>query len=123
MTQNKTKPRCFDPYTSYLLTNPTLILKSNESTKVVSPMQYSVDPTLLLWSDVSFEYVFIISSSVPSEQERNQLSLSILLPTPGMVSFVWNDLVEPCLPSYTPFHIMVKVNLMGAYQCRSSIES
>jgi hypothetical protein len=47
-------------------TDPTLILESVESTKVVTPMQSSADPTLLLESDVSTDYVFSISSSVLS---------------------------------------------------------
>jgi hypothetical protein len=84
---------------------------------VVSLMQSSADPTLLLGSDVSFDYVFSISSSVPSEQGGNPLSSSMLPPSPGMVSFDWNDLVESRLPSSTPFQIRVKVNSMGIYRC------
>jgi hypothetical protein len=48
--------------------DPTLLLESVESTKVVTPMQSSTDPTLRLGSDVSTNYVFSISSSVLSEQ-------------------------------------------------------
>jgi hypothetical protein len=73
-------------------------------------MQSLVDPTLLLGSDASFDYVFSISSSVPSEQGGIPLSSSMLPPSPRMVSFDWNDLVEPHLPSSAPFQIMVKVN-------------
>jgi hypothetical protein len=58
------------------LVDPTLLLESDESTKVVSLMQSSVDPTLLSGSDASFDYVFSISSLVPSEQGGNPLSLS-----------------------------------------------
>jgi hypothetical protein len=47
--------------------DPTLLLESVESTKVVTPMHSLVDPTLLLGSDVSTEYVFSISNSVLSE--------------------------------------------------------
>jgi hypothetical protein len=47
--------------------DPSLLLESVKSTKVVMPMKYLVDPTLILGSDVSFDYVFIISSSVLSE--------------------------------------------------------
>jgi hypothetical protein len=83
--------------------DPTLILESDESTKVVSPMQYLVDPTLLLGSDVSFDCVFKISSSVPSEPGGNPLFFSTLPPIPRMISFDWNDLVESHLPSSTPF--------------------
>jgi hypothetical protein len=34
-----------------------------------------------------------------------------------MVSFDWNDLVEPCLPSSTPFQIRVEVNSTNIYRC------
>jgi hypothetical protein len=50
------------------LANPTLLLESDESTKVVSPMQSLVDPTLLSRSDASFDCVFRISNSIPSKQ-------------------------------------------------------
>jgi hypothetical protein len=82
--------------------NPTSLLGSDESIKVVSPMQYLADTTLISRSDVGFKYVFIISSSVPSEQGENPFSSSTLPPSARMVSFDWNDLVEPCLPSYAP---------------------
>jgi hypothetical protein len=32
-----------------------------------------------------------------------------------MVSFDWNNLVEPHLPSSTPFHIVVRVNSKGVH--------
>jgi hypothetical protein len=32
-----------------------------------------------------------------------------------MVSFDWNDLVEPFLPSYAPFKIRVEVNSKNNY--------
>jgi hypothetical protein len=34
----------------------------------------------------------------------------MLPPSPGMVSFDWNDLVESHLPYSAPFEIRVKVN-------------
>ena len=34
-----------------------------------------------------------------------------------MVSFDWNDLVEPCLPYSTPFKIRVEVNSKNIYRC------
>jgi hypothetical protein len=60
---------------------------------VVMLMQYLVDPTLLMGSDVSTNYVFSISISVLSEQ-GDILSTSIT-PPPSLrlVSFDWNDLV------------------------------
>jgi hypothetical protein len=62
--------------------------------EVVELMQYLADPTLLLGSDASIDYVFGISSSVPLEQGGISLSLSTLHPSPRMISFDWNDLVE-----------------------------
>jgi hypothetical protein len=41
-------------------TNPTLLLESDEFKEVISQMKYLVDPTLLLGSDASFNYVFSI---------------------------------------------------------------
>jgi hypothetical protein len=34
-----------------------------------------------------------------------------------MISFDWNHLVEPCLPSSAPFQIRVEVNSTNIYQC------
>jgi hypothetical protein len=94
------------------LVNPTLLLESDQSSKVVSTTQYLDDPTLLLGSDTYFEYIFSISSSIPSKQGGIPLSSSTLPLTPRMVSFDWNDLVEPHLPSSAPFQIMVLVESM-----------
>jgi hypothetical protein len=93
--------------------DPTLLLESDKSKEVVLSMQSLVDPTPLSGSDVSFDHVLSISSSVPSEQGGIPLSLSMLPPSPRMVSFDWNDLVEPHLPSSTPFQIMVGINKLG----------
>jgi hypothetical protein len=81
------------------LVDPTLLLESDKSKEVTLPMQSSVNPTLLLWSDASFDHVLNISSHIPYEQGRNPLSLNMLPPSPRMVSFDWNDLVEPRFPS------------------------
>jgi hypothetical protein len=43
--------------------NRTLLLESDESTRVVESLQSSTYPTLLLCSDVSIEHVFDISNS------------------------------------------------------------
>jgi hypothetical protein len=85
--------------------------------KVVTSMQCSVDPTLLMRSDVSIDYVFSISISIPSEQGGIPLTLSTPPPSPRMVSFDWNDLVEPHLPSFAPFQIRVEVNSKNIYRC------
>jgi hypothetical protein len=85
--------------------------------KVVMPMHSSDDPTLLLGSDVSTDYVFIISSSVFSEQGGITLIPSTPPPSPRMVSFDWNDLLEPRLPSSAPFQIRVEVKSTNIYRC------
>ena len=54
---------------------------------------------------MSFDHVLIISIYVPYEQGIIPLSSSTLPPSPRVVSFDWNDLVEPQLPSSTPFQI------------------
>jgi hypothetical protein len=79
------------------------------------PMQSLADPTLLLRSDVSTDYVFIISSSGFLEQGGILLIPSTPHPSPRMVSFDWNDLVEPRLPSSTLFQIRVEVNSTNIY--------
>jgi hypothetical protein len=86
--------------------DPTLLLESDKSKEVTLSMQSSVNPTLLLGGDASFDHVLSISSYVPSKQGSIPLSLSTLPPSPRMVSFDWNDLVEPHLPSFAPFQIM-----------------
>jgi hypothetical protein len=80
-------------------------------------MQSSDDPTLLLGSDVSTDYFFIIFGSIISEQGGIPLIPSTPSPSPRMVSFDWNDLVEPHLPSVTPFQISIEVNSTNIYQC------
>jgi hypothetical protein len=95
--------------------DPTLLFKSVDSTKVVMLMQYLVDTTLLMGSDMSTDYVFSISSLVLSEQGGISLTLSTPPPSLRMVSFDWNDLFEPCLPSFSPFHLRIEVNSKTIY--------
>jgi hypothetical protein len=92
------------------LYDPTLLLGSVKSTKVVMLMKYLDNPTLLMRSDVSTDYVFSISISVISKQWGIPLTSNTPPPSPRMVSFDWNDLVEPHLPSSPPFQIRVEVN-------------
>jgi hypothetical protein len=87
------------------------------ATKVVMLMQSLDDPTLLLGSDVSTDYVSSISNSVFLEQGGIPLTPSTPPPSPRMVSFDWNDLVEPLLPSSAPFQIRVEVNSTNIYRC------
>jgi hypothetical protein len=85
--------------------------------KVVMLMQSSDDPTLLLGSDVYTDYVFSIFGSILSEQRGIPLIPSTPPPSPGMISFDWNDLVETHLPSSAPFQIKVEVNSTNIYRC------
>jgi hypothetical protein len=85
--------------------DPTLLLESDKPKEVTSPMQCSVNPTLLLEGDASFDHVLSISSSIPSSLGSIPLSSSMLPPSPRVVSFDWNYLVEPQIPSSKPFQI------------------
>jgi hypothetical protein len=85
------------------LVDPTLLLDSEKFNEVTLLMQSSVNPTLLLGGDASLDHMHRISSYVPSKQGSIPLSLSMLHPSPRMVSFDWDDLVETCLPSSAPF--------------------
>jgi hypothetical protein len=85
------------------LIDPALILESEKNKEVTFPMQSLINPTLILEGDASFDHVLSISSPVPSKKGIIPLSLSMIPPNPRMVSFGWNDLVEPRLPSYAPF--------------------
>jgi hypothetical protein len=78
-------------------------------------MQSSTDPTPLLGIEVSTNYAFSISSSVLSKQGGIPLIPSTPPPSPRMVSFGWNDLVEPHIPSYAPFQIRVEANSTNIY--------
>jgi hypothetical protein len=66
---------------------------------------------------MSTNYVFSIFGSVFLEQGGIPLILSTPPPSPRMVSFDWNDLVEPRLPSSAPFQIRVEVNWTNIYRC------
>jgi hypothetical protein len=87
------------------LSIPTLLLESDKPKEVTLSMKYSVNPTLLFEGDASFNHVLSISSHVTSKQGSILLSPSMLPPSPRVVYFDWNDLVEPRLPSSTPFEI------------------
>ena len=84
------------------LVDPTLLLESDKSKEVTLLMQSSVNPTLLLGGDASFNHVLSIYSFVPFEQRSIPLSPSMLPPRPGMVSFDWNNIVEPHLLLFQP---------------------
>jgi hypothetical protein len=66
---------------------------------------------------VSTDYFFSISSSVLLEQGGIPFILRTPPPSPRMVSFDWNDIVEPRLLSSAPFQIRVEVNSTNIYSC------
>jgi hypothetical protein len=99
-----------------VLVDPTLLLESDESTKLVTSMQSSFDPTLLMGTYVSIDHVFNIFISVPSEQGDFLLTLSMLPSNSRMVSFDWSNIFEPLLPSFEPFQIRVEVYSRSIYQ-------
>jgi hypothetical protein len=70
-----------------------------------------------LESDVSTKHVFFTSSLEPSKQGGIPLTSSMLPPSSRSVSFDWNGLVEPFLPSYTPFQIRVESYSLNIYRC------
>jgi hypothetical protein len=75
--------------------DPTLLLESGKSKEVTFPKKSSVNTTLLFGGDAYFNHVLNIYSHVPYEQGSIPLSLSTLPPSPRMILFYWNDLVEP----------------------------
>jgi len=97
--------------------DPTFLLESVDSTKVVMLMLFFSYPTLMMGSDVSTNLIFSISISILLEQGGILLTLRTPPPSPRMVSFHWNVLVEPRLPSYIPFQIRVEVNSKKNYCC------
>jgi hypothetical protein len=66
---------------------------------------------------VSTDYVFSISISILSKQGGILLVPRTPPPSPRRVSFDWNDIVEPHLPSSAPFQIRVEVNSTNIYRC------
>jgi hypothetical protein len=66
---------------------------------------------------VSTNYILSISSSILLEQGGIILTSRTPSPSPRMVYFDWNDLVEPHLPSSAPFQIRVELNSKNIYRC------
>ena len=71
----------------------TLLLESDKSKEAVAPMQFLVDPVLLVL--VLYLLCHVLSSSItsPSEQERVLLFLSSLPPSLDEVPFYWGGLM------------------------------
>jgi hypothetical protein len=73
---------------------------------------------LFFWGVTCLPTMFLaFPGSVLSEQGGIPLIPSTPPPSPRMVSFDWNDLVEPRLPSSAPFQIRVEVNSTNIYRC------
>lgn len=74
---------------------------------MVALIHSSVDPTPPLESECNVTQVFLVSSDsfvlggIPSASIESPPSTKVL-------SFDWNSLVEPCLPSSIPFQIGVQ---------------
>ena len=84
--------------------------------EVVEPVQYLVDPTLLLGGEVSTNRVFLILSSEFYGLGGILISSKLPPPSSWSVSFDWDSLVEPRLPSIAPFQIRVKFNSKNFYR-------
>jgi hypothetical protein len=97
-----------DPVPS--LVSPTFPLKSVEvvypSPPLVDPIQSSVDPTLLLESELDTAHVFLVNtdSTMPGG-----ISPPPMEPPPSTeaILFDWGALTGPRLPSHIPFQITV----------------
>jgi hypothetical protein len=78
--------------------DPTLLLESDKSKEAVAPMQFLVDPALLVLVLYLLCHVLSISSTSPSEQERVLLFPSSLPPSLDEVPFDWDGLVGYPMP-------------------------
>jgi hypothetical protein len=76
--------------------------------EVVGLIQSSVDPTLPLESEVDTTQVFLVTSYSSGQGGISPISMEPP-PSTEVISFDWNRLVEPHLPSCMPFQITVQV--------------
>jgi hypothetical protein len=60
-------------------------------------------------------HVFFTTSLKPSGQGRTPLTSRMLPPSSRMVSFDWNNIVEPLLPAYASFQIRVEFYSYNIY--------
>ena len=98
-------PNVIEPMSS--LVNPTLTLES-EFHEAVESIPSLINPTLLLESEVSASHIFFTISSELIEQGGIEFASNQPPPSSWIVSFDWDSLVEPHLPSNAPFQIKVK---------------
>jgi len=84
---------------------------------VVAPVQSMADYTPHLGGEVPNKRVYFISSTKSSGIGSIPVSSNVPPPSSRSVSFDWDSLVEPRLPSATPFQIKVRVNSINVYRC------
>jgi hypothetical protein len=68
--------------------DPTLLLESDKSKGVVTPMKFLVDPALLVLFLYLVCHVLSISSSIPFAQGIIPLSSTMLPPSPRVVPLI-----------------------------------
>jgi len=66
---------------------------------------------------VSINHSFFIAILEPSEQGDLPLTSRMLPPSSRIVSFDWNNIVEPLLPAYASFQIRVEFYSYNIYWC------
>jgi hypothetical protein len=98
--------------------NPTLSLKSETQVidpstssvdlvhQVVNLISPSIDPTPPLKSE-DVTQVFLVTAD--SSGQGGIPPIPMTPPPRNVITIDWNDLTEPCLPSYAPFQIIVEV--------------
>ena len=101
-------PDVIEPMSS--LVNPTLPTESDFD-EAVESISVLINPTLPLESEVSASHIFFTASSELTEQGGTELASDQTPPSSQIVSFGWDSLVDPRLPSNAPFQIKVKVEL------------
>lgn len=84
---------------------------------VVKPVQSLADYTPLLGGEVPNKRVCLISSTESSSIGGIPVSSNVPPRSSNSVSFDWDSLVEPRLPSAAPFQIKVRVNSKNVYRC------
>jgi hypothetical protein len=75
---------------------------------VVNTIRSSVDPTLPSESELNTTDVFFVSSDCSGQGDIPSISTEPP-PSTEVISFDWNSLAEPRLPSSIPFQIIVQV--------------
>ena len=97
---SKSDPDVIEPMSS--LVNPTLHSESDFQ-EAVESIPLSINPTLPLESEVSASQIFFTASSELTEQGGTELVSDQPPSSSRIASLDWDSLVEPFLPSDTPF--------------------